>query len=247
MKLMQGGIVLAVLCCLALVPQLVTAESPTEKDPNESGNAVPTGDICNDIPDDAYDGTLGSMSCFTIPGPVGIVDGVDLQLGIDHTWVGDLTIKVQSAAGTVLTTMSRPDFDEMVDDGSGCCGDSSDIQSLDPIFFGDSLPNDPEMMGTTILGGEFVCTDDGICDYFANPDSGPGVNFAGFNGEDAAGDWMVCVGDSAAGDTGALCDPVLNISVGAPVPTTGRMVLVILLIALIGASLLVLRRQSVMG
>ena len=245
MKVNCRSVVFVAICLLVLVAQVASAQNG-QKDPDEIGVASPTGNNCNAVPDNAYNGTLGSMACFTIAGPSGTVQNVDLQLGIDHTWAGDLTAKVVSPAGTVLTIFSRPGGAEP-DDGVTpfCCGDSSDLISTSPLNFGDPLPNDPEQMGSTILGTQFICQDDGICDYFANPGAGPGTNFAQFIGENAAGNWMVCLGDGAAGDTGFICDPVLNISVG--VPTMGRMALPILLILLIGASLLVMRRSALVG
>lgn len=45
------------------------------------------------------------------------VDDVALEIGVEHTWVGDLTIKVVSPTGTVVTAMNRPGA-AVADDGT---------------------------------------------------------------------------------------------------------------------------------
>lgn len=199
---------------------------------------------CTAIPDDGYDGTIGSMACFTIPGSSIIIDDVDVILGVDQTWIGDLTVKVQNPAGdTTVTLMSIPGGAEPADDGTFCCGDSSDISSAFPITFDDASLNDAEAAGSGIPGGDTICQDDGICDYFPNPDSGPGINLADFNGQDATGDWLVCVGDSAAGDAGQLCDAQL-IFEGTPVPALPKAGMLALLLVLGLVSVYFLRRKA---
>ena len=176
------------------------------------------------IPDAAYNGSLASMLCDVIDAsaiPAGAtVDLVDIQTAIDHTWIGDLVIKLVSPDGSELGVLSRPGFDEPADDGTGCCGDSSDLTATSPINFFDGAPNDAELMGSTI-GGEAVCQDDGLCDYFPNPGAiaTPPANFAGFAGESASGDWTLCIGDAELGDVGTLQSWTININftgVGEP-------------------------------
>ncbi|MEN8164445.1 MAG: proprotein convertase P-domain-containing protein [Acidobacteriota bacterium] len=153
------------------------------------------------IPDDAYDGTIGSMVCLDVAGVDTTITDLNVEVGITHTWVGDLVIKLVSPSAEVLTLMSRPGFDEGVDDGSGCCGTSSNIDFSAPVTFDDAAAVSAEDMG---LPGSIVCLEDGICDYFPFPDAGPGTNLAQFNGQNGAGTWQVCVGDAAGGDTGDL-------------------------------------------
>ncbi|MCA9940455.1 MAG: hypothetical protein KC418_17575, partial [Anaerolineales bacterium] len=171
-----------------------------------------------DIPDDAYDGSLGSMACDTIDAssiPGGeTVSNVTLSLGATHTWIGDLTVKLQSPDGNILGVFSRVGYAEPADDGQGCCGDSSNLDGT-PLLFDDASGDDAETMGNTIGSSEFVCTTDGRCDYYPNPDSVVGhSSFADFNGENASGMWMLCMGDSAGGDTGVFQEWTLNIEYG---------------------------------
>jgi len=153
------------------------------------------------IPDDAYDGTLGSMACLDVTGVNTTITDLNIEVGITHTWVGDLVIKLVSPSAEVLTLMSRPGFAEPADDGDGCCGTSSNIDFTAPVTFDDAAAVSAEDMG---LPGSVVCLEDGICSYFPFPDMGPGTNLAQFNGQNGAGTWQVCVGDSAGGDTGDL-------------------------------------------
>ncbi len=168
------------------------------------------------IPDDTYDGTLGSMACDIIDAssiPAGsTITNVTLETGLTHTWVGDLVAKLVSPSGSVLGVFSRPGLAEAADDGSGCCGDSSNLDAAAPLFFSDANADDAETMGNTITSSEIICTDDGRCDYFPNPGAVVGLpNFAGFMGEDPSGDWQLCVGDSVGGDTGTVENWTLTI------------------------------------
>ncbi len=232
------------LCLVLLFGAILATPLAAQIDPlkTSSGEAlgtyVPDG-TCTAITDDAYDGTIGTMACLTVPGEDLIIDGVTVDMSMNHTWVGDLVIKVVSPEGTVSTMMSRPDFPEPADDGTGCCGDSSDLIETSPFGFDNAAGDSAEVMGTTILGTEFVCQDDGICSFSPAPDTGPGVDLSDFNGENGSGDWMVCVGDSAAGDTGDICSASVNISGTPPtslidVPTMSYSGLALLFLMLAG-------------
>ena len=241
MKMAKVSILAVAMCGALLIPQLSLAQ---EKDPNDNDPYVPSGGGIP-IPDDGYDGTLASMACMSTNVAPGTVAGVDIDVTIDQTWVGDLTIKVVPPGGTeadVLTVMSRPGLVDLADDGTGCCGDSSNLSGVAGISFADGNPSDAEQMGATIDSAQFVCTDDGECTFFANPDSGPGTDFSQFIGQPAGGDWQVCVGDSAGGDAGNLMSASVNVTVG--VPTTNKAGLALLLALLAGGSLLVMRRKA---
>ena len=170
------------------------------------------------IPDDAYDGTLASMACFNVTGPTGVISDMSATLAIDHTWIGDLVIKVVAPDNTVLTLMNRPGFAEPADDGTGGFGDSSDLSVAAPINFANGAPTSAEDMGATIPGGDVVCTADGLCDYAPAPGAGPGTDFSDFIGMNAAGTWQICVGDAGGGDTGQIDETLstLNFTVAIP-------------------------------
>src|SRR5690606_12904605 len=170
-----------------------------------------------DIPDDGYDGTLASMACSTLDfsgSAITNITAVELSTSIDHTWVGDVAIKVVDPSGQVLAVLNRPDFIGP-DDGAGCCGDSANLVSTSPISFFDGASKDAETMGDESTDSNYlICADDPFnCEYFPNPDGAAGLSsFAGFNGQPAAGNWQVCIGDSAGGDPGTLVEASLSIT-----------------------------------
>ncbi|MGA9340887.1 MAG: proprotein convertase P-domain-containing protein, partial [Rhodanobacteraceae bacterium] len=214
-------------CGGALVGDVFTT-NPVTADCTVIANFAADGSTCSGgdtfcsfeqaaIPDDGYDGSIGSMACTDIDTsaiPAGdTVTHVSITTGITHTWAGDLTAKLISPDGSILGVFSRPGYTEPADDGTGCCGDSSNLDSSSPLSFDDAAVNDAELMGSTIGDDQVICADDGICDYFPDPGSVavPPANFAGFIGETASGMWTLCVGDSGGGDTGTLDDWTITI------------------------------------
>lgn len=157
------------------------------------------------IPDDTYDGSLGSMACLDVPGSNVTITDLNVVVGVSHTWAGDLTIKLVSPTTEILTLMSRPGLAETADDGNDCCGDSSNLDFNSPVTFDDAGAVSAEDMGASLgSSDDVICQDDGVCTFFPFPDTGPGTNLAQFNGQNGSGTWQVCVGDSAGGDTGDL-------------------------------------------
>ncbi len=191
------------------------------------------------IPDDGYmGGLLGMASHMIVVGDDGfggnIITDIDLTIGMSHTWVGDLTIKLVSPGGTVLTLLSRPGFAEPADDGTGCCGDSSDLGFAFAITYDDASPNDAELLGSTIVGGLIGDPANGSPNnYFPNPDTGPGVALSDFNNQNALGNWTLYIGDSAGQDTGTLDAWSMTITT---IPAPGAL-------ALLGMAGLVSRRR----
>ena len=159
------------------------------------------------IPDHGYRGSLTSMACAEVDVPARgdqRVEYVCPTVGITHSWVGDLTVKLVSPSGTVVTLMSLPGISEAADKGHSNTGDSSNVDSAYPISWQDGGPTSAELLGRTLEGGEVVCKDDGAC--LLDPSHGaaaPG-NLARFAGEIAPGAWRLCVGDSRAGDAGLV-------------------------------------------
>ncbi len=177
------------------------------------------------IPDNAYDGTIASMECLIVPGPGGDITDMNVDIDLEHTWAGDLVIKVVAPNAAVLTLQSRAGFAEPADDGTGGFGDSSDYQAGSIINFSNGGATSAEDAGSTIIGTDFICTTDGLCNYFPFPDQGPGTDFTDFVGMDSAGNWQVCIGDAGGGDTGNFISANINFTVAAvlapptPVPS----------------------------
>jgi cysteine-rich repeat protein len=161
------------------------------------------------IVDGAYDGSLASMTCVSLPfdRPAATVVSVDVELGIEHAYIGDLTLKLVSAQGTVVTLVSRPGLDESADDGStvvGAWGDSSNLAIDGPIRFVSSASDDAETMGNTIGAEEHICQDDFRCAYVTNPGAAAAGELVTLMGEPASGTWQVCAADSTTPDPGQL-------------------------------------------
>lgn len=172
------------------------------------------------IVDNAYDGSLASMTCVSLAvGSVGadLVSTVELgSLGLVHGWVGDLVVKVVSPAGTVLTLLSRPGYNEPNDDGNGCCGDDSDLlydnaTGAGAISFSDLAATSAELLGAGLAGSGKACLDDGVCAYLPAPGKGPGLALSDFYGENAVGTWQVCVGDAGSSFVGTYHQVTLSL------------------------------------
>jgi hypothetical protein len=166
------------------------------------------------IPDDAYDGTIGSMRCHAFEvadDGADVVTGAELSIGIAHSFIGDLVIKVQSPALELLTVLNRPGYAETTDSGVGGPGDDAVLLGVVPIRFADEAPFAAELMGSNLPAKQAVCIGDLECDFRPSPGMGPGSNFAGFKGSKAAGTWQVCVGDAGKGHVGDLNSIVLTI------------------------------------
>ncbi|AKT38688.1 uncharacterized protein CMC5_028360 [Chondromyces crocatus] len=170
------------------------------------------------IPDDSrYDGSVASMECVTLPVAAGIgarVGKVELVIGIQHPFVGDLVIKVVSPTGTVLTVLSRPGVSDPGDTSFGSNGDSSNLEAAHPVRFADGEERSAETMGNSIGGGSVVCKDDNRCDYAPAPERGPGTSFADFFLEPVAGDWLACVADGDSNDFGFIDAVSLSVWTG---------------------------------
>ncbi len=189
------------------------------------------------IPDNTYNGTLGSMSCSTIdttslPNP-STVNDVSVQVAMSHTFVGDLTIKLVSPSGTILGLVSRPGVNETADNGNDTAGfgENSNLVIGSPLTYIDTASASAEQMGRTpvdLSTGQTICVDGGTpCSYTPAPGTVAGLsNFAGYVGENARGNWQLCIGDSASADTGTFSSWTLTLTSSGPTaanaPISGR-------------------------
>jgi hypothetical protein len=110
-----------------------------------------------------------------------------------------------------MTVLSRPGMAE-ADDGTGSAGDSSNLAITSPLTYVNGGATDAELMGATLTSAQFICQDDALCVF--DPNNGaavPAGDFSLFAGESAVGNWQVCFGDSAGGDTGTVDQIVLTI------------------------------------
>ncbi len=194
--------------------------------PTATATPTPPGTFCytgpsHPIPDNGYNGTTASMASATITFPVqGTITNVQvLNLAVTHTWIGDLTIKLISPTLTVITMLNRPGSTAPDDGTDNPAGDSSNISASSPIGFLDASPDSAETMGNTLAGTGIVCLNDGRCSYFPAADTAAPGNLASFNGQEASGNWVLSIGDSAAIDTGTLVGFCLDIQLASATPT----------------------------
>ncbi|MCB0639456.1 MAG: proprotein convertase P-domain-containing protein, partial [Lewinella sp.] len=148
------------------------------------------------------------------------VTDVSVSIDIQHTWVGDLTLLLQSPNGTTLPLVHKAGADTETG-----CGDSSDLgsesadynpTSFSTITFSDSGSTDAELMGDG-LGGTTIICDEGPCDFFPNADGldlSTTLNFAGIQiasfadfypqGDGLNGTWRLFAHDGGGGDVGTI-------------------------------------------
>lgn len=135
----------------------------------------------------------------------GAVDsGVTLTVGMSHTWIGDLTMTLQSPTGTIVPLMTRP--------GNPVSnpGDNANLVSTGLLRFVDGAARAAETLGNENTDTNLVaCAAGTTCDL--NPDSPLSV----FNSQASTGNWRFCVSDSAGADLG-LVDTVTVALTAAP-------------------------------
>lgn len=159
------------------------------------------------IPDDAYNGNISSMVLKEVT-VSGIPDGMHYVTSmavtdINHTWSGDLVIKLFDDNGFALGLMSRPGLDEAADNGTECCGtgvdlagslvfnDDADVSSEDLEDFGNPVP---DMTQVRPSKGAIVSSYDTLYDFFG------AMSSTIMNGTS----WYFGVGDAGSGDTGTF-------------------------------------------
>ncbi len=200
---------------------------------------------------DGYCGTLESMGSSSITVPSGEPDGdtitsISIELDGWHTWVGDMTIKLAGPAG-LMTLVSRPGLDEPGDDGTSCCGSSSDWVLGFPQTFIDGaaiLAEDMGNAGDELPAQELQAT--GVFDGSQTPRTSLMETY----GETSAvGDWTLYIGSSQGGDLGKVDSWTLHLTtVPEPVPTVSDWGLVVLTSLLLSAGTIVFaRRRNVMS
>ncbi|HFE46418.1 MAG TPA: hypothetical protein ENJ18_13150 [Nannocystis exedens] len=203
-----------ILSVLGPMCELIVGDSPNDCPGNNQSLTYDASGVNLVIVDDNYDGTKGSMACasFNVVGNgIDVVGGIEVKVGIDHAWVGDLVIKVFSPDGSVITVLSRPGLAEAADDGKGVSVEGSDLSAAAPISFLMGAENDAEKMGTMLGIDEVICQVDGLCEYFPNAGKALPGDLGDLAGEAAPGTWQVCVGDAGSADEGMLVDAKLKV------------------------------------
>lgn len=131
----------------------------------------------------------GVSETFTFPATSETIDDVTLDLEIDHTWVGDLVVTLESPAGTVITLIDRPGIPGT---GFGCSGDDINVTLSDAA----ASPAESACSAPPAIGGTLS----------------PNNPLAGFDGENPSGTWTLTVSDNAALSTGNFVAATLNVT-----------------------------------
>ncbi len=176
----------------------IVSSAPTVRTSSTQASAT-TGSINARIPADVTM-TLGPADPLLIPVSVlGLVTDVEVDLRLDHTWVGDLTVMLESPDGTIQTIVDRigrppggPGLGYNGDDfGSG-----ADDCSGTPLVLSDAATNPIEAANVSPVVGNFT----------------PENPLAAFDGGPIGGDWTVYVEDLFGGDFGAIYCATLRFS-----------------------------------
>lgn len=165
------------------------------------------------ITDNGYDGTIASMTCLDVVIPEGTRGYVNntafsVQLTMDHTFVGDLVLKLVAPSGHVSTLMHRPGLTSPMDNGDLSGGNGADLVSTHPVTFARGIGGFmSEALGTNLTAAQAPCRDNIYCNYVGVSTVGPDE----IQREPVAGTWRVCVGDAASGDTGTVTSVALDL------------------------------------
>lgn len=175
-----------------------------------------TGNAPIAVPDNT--GALGTCQTITVPSGGGdVVGDVNVSIAASHSWIGDLTFRLQAPGGSQLTLINRPG---RVASGAG---ESDDLAVATPISYDDTAPSgiSAESMGVGCTG--IVGAGCGPNNYIPAPNvadtpiAGVGTNLAQYTGLASNGVWTLCVADSAAGDTGTLSSWSITLTGSTPV------------------------------
>ncbi len=181
--------------------ETATATPPPSSTATSTATASPTAPqhvlVCSDhlstplpIPDDD---NLGVADSLTVQA-VGTVSDVNVDLYIEHTWVGDLVVVLSHVdSGTDVELIDR------VTEGAGSCG-------IDDI---DLTLDDQTDTSVQLQCAETSPAIDGV--YL------PAEPLAAFVGEAMAGTWRLRIIDQAGEDVGALVDWCIELNTTAPV------------------------------
>ena len=137
----------------------------------------------------------------------GDVETVGIDMTVNHSWVGDLDVRLISPAGTEHTIMSRTGSTT----GTGA-GDSSDLDGL--YGFNDDATGDWWAEAASQAGGSPLTPGDYRTTANASADATE-MNTT-FAGESSTGTWTLRTTDNASGDTGDVTAANLFVTVAGP-------------------------------
>mgnify|MGYP003110178087 FL=1 len=160
-------------------------------------NAAFAGDACVSplmpIPDNNQSGI--AIPIESSAGANELVESLSLSVEIDHPWVGDLQISLESPAGTTISLLDRPGIPSSGFPGPFGCGG----RDLNAMFSDDA-----------------TVPAEGACSFSAQPVIAGSVlpiqSLAAFMGEPADGVWTLHVSDQSAYDAGVLINACISMT-----------------------------------
>ncbi len=135
-------------------------------------------------------GTITDLN-FSFDGTIASADPLSTTVGLNHSWVGDLVVKLTSPGGTTVTIVDRPGFTGA---GFGCNNNN---------FFGTTLNDDGGLPAIEIQTNPSP----GPCNTalaFPVGNFSPNNPMSAFDTQNANGNWTVNISDNASGDTGSV-------------------------------------------
>ena len=128
---------------------------------------------------------------FSFDGTVADPTPGSTTVGLDHSWIGDVLVKLTSPGGTTVAIFDRPG----VPTSSVGCNNNNLFQ----LGLNDEggLPS-VEIQGSPTSPG---CNS---ANAFPTGNFSPNNPLSAFDGENADGNWTVNISDNAAGDTGSV-------------------------------------------
>lgn len=158
------------------------------------------------IPDGGYNGTFASMATKTasVSNPAGLlIGGIRVKVNnLNHTWTGDLTMKLQGPGGQIFGLQSRAGLAEGGDGAGFCCGSSSDLINAS-ITYTDAGAVSAENMGAAGNVSGTTATFSPAKGAIVSPFTSFATLAASFaNSQAANGTWTLGIGDGSLSDAG---------------------------------------------
>jgi subtilisin-like proprotein convertase family protein len=145
--------------------------------------AIPDGNTAGinvPITISGFNGNLADLN-FRIDGSACTAQAGAATVGLDHSWVGDLVLKLTSPQGTTVTLIRNPGTGSFGSDGNNFCNTLLDDEG-----------GGPSIQGITTSGAPYTGT-------FT-----PASALAAFRGQNPNGTWTLNVSDWATPDSGSL-------------------------------------------
>ncbi|MCU0239246.1 MAG: carboxypeptidase regulatory-like domain-containing protein [Pyrinomonadaceae bacterium] len=159
-----------------------------------------TSSMPQNIPDNNATGVCVN---FTASGMVASVQSVSVNLGLNHSWIGDLTAIIKSPSNTRSLKLF-----EKVDDGADdsiVIGNFNFTDSASANFWTSAINST-----SSLVAGNYRTVD------LNGTSTSLNTTFSGLTPAQANGTWQLCVADENVFDTGDITSATLNVETLSP-------------------------------